>query len=552
MKKGFKKAVSTLLASVMTLSVCAFSTADVFALDAGIKEAGGWFESAYAQWDEVNGASGYNAYYKESGAADYVKVDDELVRGTRVDVLGLKGGSSYKVKIVPVIDGAEDNSKAMESDDISVMAYVREGFAFSKGKTKGGYNEDGTIPDNAKIIYVTEENKDTIKGNVVVDVSKGTVAECTGISGILLAREKKGSETTPIIIRVIGVVSAPTFGVWTDGKNTKQNSGIDSAGLLNIKSTQNVTLEGVGVGSGFTGFGINVREDSNIEIRNMRFGEQKDDCVSIQTNNDHIWVHNNDFYIGANGGGDKKKGDGSCDVKAKSTYATVDYNHFHNTGKTSLGGMTSDSENFFLTYHHNWYDKSGSRHPRARMGSIHVYNNYFDHNYSGGIASCMGASVFSDSNYFEDTVRPMFISGQGNDIKSAGDYFSSGEDGGVIKSYNNKITTCEEGSVTYIDGDLKEVTKSCTGCTYWNGAAKEMKVIANRTDYEDKVNAEKRKNGNYPDAYQADTRDEKVPESFATLVGGCTYNNCKRTDTRRGKGGCYGVCRCIKGRTAEY
>ena len=308
------------------------------------------------------------------------------------------------------------------------------------------------------------------------------------------------------------------------------NSTFDGAfpsaeSCLNIKSTQNVTLEGVGVGSGFTGFGINVREDSNIEIRNMRFGEQKDDCVSIQTNNDHIWVHNNDFYIGANGGGDKKKGDGSCDVKAKSTYATVDYNHFHNTGKTSLGGMTSDSENFFLTYHHNWYDKSGSRHPRARMGSIHVYNNYFDHNYSGGIASCMGASVFSDSNYFEDTVRPMFISGQGNDIKSAGDYFSSGEDGGVIKSYNNKITTCEEGSVTYIDGDLKEVTKSCTGCTYWNGAAKEMKVIANRTDYEDKVNAEKRKNGNYPDAYQADTRDEKVPESFATLVGGCTYNN---------------------------
>ena len=525
MKKGLKKAVSILLASVMTIGSVTISSVLTSAANADFTSVGGWYESAYAEWTAVSGADSYNVYYKASGASSYTKVDDELVRGTRVDVLGLKGGSDYNVKVVPVIGGAEDASKAIESDNISVTAFPREGFAFSKGKTSGGYNEDGTVPDNATIVYVTNDNKDSLTGSVVVNASKNTVAECTGISGILLAREKSGSETTPLIIRVIGVVSAPASGSWTAGKESKSNSGVDSAGLLNVKSTQNITIEGVGVGSGFTGFGLNVRDDSNIEIRNMRFGEQKDDCVSVQTDNDHIWVHHNDFYIGANGGGDKSKGDGSCDVKANSSYATVDYNHFHNTGKTSLGGMNSDSANFFLTYHHNWYDKSGSRHPRARVGSIHVYNNYFDHNYSGGIASCKGASVFSDSNYFEDTVRPMFISGQGNDIKSAGDYFSSGETGGVIKSYNNKLTTCDAGTVTYLNGELKEITQSCTGCTYWNGASKVMEVIANRTDFEDKVNSEKRTAGNYPDAYQADTRDEQVPASFATLVGGCTYNN---------------------------
>ena len=525
MKKSLKKAVSLLLASVMTIGCVTFSSVLTSAKNSDFTSVGGWYESIYAEWTAISGADSYNAYYKASGASNYTKVDEQLVRGTRVDVLGLKGGSDYTVKIVPVIGGTEDESKAIESDNVSVTAFPREGFAFSKGKTSGGYNEDGTVPDNAMIVYVTNDNKDSLTGSVVVNASKNTVAECTGISGILLAREKSGSETTPLIIRVIGVVSAPASGSWTAGKESKSNSGVDSAGLLNVKSTQNITIEGVGVGSGFTGFGLNVRDDSNIEIRNMRFGEQKDDCVSVQTDNDHIWVHHNDFYIGANGGGDKSKGDGSCDVKANSSYATVDYNHFHNTGKTSLGGMNSDSANFFLTYHHNWYDKSGSRHPRARVGSIHVYNNYFDHNYSGGIASCKGASVFSDSNYFEDTVRPMFISGQGNDIKSAGDYFSSGETGGVIKSYNNKLTTCDAGTVTYLNGELKEITQSCTGCTYWNGASKTMEVIADRTDFEAKVSAEKRTNGNYPDAYLADTRDEKVPSSFATLVGGCTYNN---------------------------
>ncbi len=528
MKKGLKRALSVILSTVMAASSITFAgVTTVFADESvSITTTGGWYEAAYAEWQEVTGAEKYNAYYKVSGESNFTKIDDELVRGTRADVLGLKGGTSYNIKIVPVINGVEDESKAAVTDNIDVTAFAREGFAFSNGKTTGGYNEDGTVPENAQIIYVSDANKDTVEADVIINTDKGTVAHCTGISGILLAREKNGAETTPLIIRIDGVMSAPTSGSYTDGgSNNKSNSGIDSAGLLNIKSTQNVTIEGIGYESGITGFGLNIRDDSNIEIRNMRLGEQKDDCVSVQTDNDHIWIHHNDFYIGADGGGDKRKGDGSCDVKANSTYATVDYNHFHNTGKTSLGGMTSDKSNFFLTYHHNWYDTSGSRHPRARTGSIHVYNNYFDHNYSGGIAACLGASVFSEGNYFEDTVRPMFMAGQGNDIKSAGDSFSSSENGGVIKSYNNKITTCEEGTITYIDGDLKTVTKTCTGCTYWNGASKTMEVIADRTDFESKVSAEKREKGNYPDAYQADSRDEKVPSSFATLQGGNTYNN---------------------------
>ena len=76
----------------------------------------------------------------------------------------------------------------------------------------------------------------------------------------------------------------------------------------------------------------------------------------------------------------RKKGDGSVDVKGKSTYVTVSYNHFFDSGKCSLCGMHQDSNTgeFFVTYHHNWFDHSDSRHPRIRVGTIHIYNNYFD------------------------------------------------------------------------------------------------------------------------------------------------------------------------------
>lgn len=479
MKKLLTKVSAICLSITMALSMMPSFTAAASSVN--VTNVGGWFETVYANWDSVSGASGYNVYYKQSGTSDYIQADAELVRGTRVDIPGLKAGN-YDIKIVPVVSGSENASGAAEKSNISVMAHDRSGYAFKDGKTTGGYNEDGTVPSNATVLYVSEATKDSITANVITDTGKGTVTSCTGIGAIMKARQKSKAETTPLIVRIIGTVSSP--------------SGADSASLLNIKATQNVTIEGIGTDALLKGWGLNIRDTKNIEVRNLAFKDFPDDSVSVQVDNSYIWIHNNDFMIGANGGGDKAKGDGSCDIKDQSTNVTISYNHFQNTGKSSLCGMKSETE-FYVTYHHNWFEKAGSRHPRVRTGTVHVYNNYFDHVYSAGIAATMGSDVFVEANYFEDAVRPMMMAGQGADIKDDGDSFNSGEDGGVIKSYNNKMTTCG-GSVTYLDGDLKTVTKTCSGCTRYTPGT---------------------------DCYVANSRDEQVPSSFKAVKGGATYSN---------------------------
>lgn len=442
-----------------------------------IVEAQGYLESAAITWQPVAGVSGYRVYYKAAGTSDsaYQLLDDQLIREysayIRADVVGLPVGN-YTVKVVPLFTGKENASKAGVTSNISVKAHTREGFAFSKaspmGTGSGGYNDDGSVPSNAHIIYITSENVNTVKLDVVTN-SKGTVTACTGLVDIL-AKRQKGYDKTPLIIRMVGTI-----------KDTEV-SGLNSDGYIQVKGSYNTTFEGIGEDATVNGWGLLIRDSHNVEIRNIGVMLFKDDGISLDTGNENIWVHNNDIFYGSAGSdADQAKGDGSCDVKGLSTYVTIAYNHFWDSGKSSLCGM-SDTQEFFVTYHHNWFDHSDSRHPRIRVGTVHIYNNYFDGNSKYGVGLTKGGSAFVEANDFRNCKYPMLISMQGTDIADGSVGTFSKEPGGMIKAYNNKI----------------------------QGA----KSLIYQTE-----------NGKQFDAYLASSRNEKVPTSYQTISGSNTYNN---------------------------
>jgi pectate lyase len=392
---------------------------------------GGWFETAYATWNPVTGASGYQAYYKKAADADWVAVDAPLLRDTRVDVPGLAGDLPYHLKVIPVLGGAPADAQAT-TVAVTPLGHDRSGFAFApdspNGNANGGYASDGTPKPDAQILYVSETTKDTVE----MAVTKGkTTTTYQGIGPIMAARQSAQTEI-PLIIRILGKVTPP--------------AGVDSLSLLNIKTTKNVTVEGIGTDAMVYAWGFNIRAATNVEVRNLAFSMFTDDSVSIQVDNNNIWIHHNDFMVGT-GTGDKELGDGSCDIKDNSSYITVSYNHFVGTGKSSLVGMNDGAE-FFVTFHHNFFDASGSRHPRVRWGSVHVYNNYYKGNTTYGAAASEYSNLFVQNNTFESCVRPMIIASQGHDYKdlvpagqSPGKHESilSGEAGGSIKQEGNVL-----------------------------------------------------------------------------------------------------------------
>jgi pectate lyase len=429
---------ATLAVSSATVVAVAFTPATIVeaASTISVTKAAGWFESAYVQWSPVSGASQYKVYVKGSSGS-YTQLDDPLIRsyGTywRADAVGLAAGT-YTMK-VDALNSSGSVIASVEKSGLSVSAYDRSGAAFSSKSTyktaSGAYNDNGTLKSGAVVIYITPETAKTVKCDVVSN-AKGATTTYTGFQNIITGLQK-GYDTRAFDFRIVGCIDASnmdSFGSSAEGLQVKGKAAY---------SQMNMTIEGIGEDACIKNFGILIRNAGNVEIRNFGIMLCMDDALSLDTSNCNIWVHNMDCFYGATGGdADQAKGDGTMDVKSGSTFVTFSYNHFWDNGKSSLCGMKSESSDSFITYHHNWFDHSDSRHPRIRTMSVHIYNNYFDSCAKYGVGMTMGGSAFVEQNYFLDTTKPMMISGQGTDAKGDGTF--SGENGGVIKAYNNKFT----------------------------------------------------------------------------------------------------------------
>ena len=471
------------------------ATTQVWAQSVTINESAGWLESAYVKWAPVSGATSYNVYYSGMGITNK-QIDTQLIRsyGTyfRADVLGLAAGT-YTIKIAPVISGVEGT--ATTTGDLTVVAHDRNGFAFQGGHIPSAYNLDGTPKTGALILYITENTKNTVS----MTVTGATANPCVGLQTILDGF-KKGKDTRPLIVRFIGNITDLSY--LTNGDLYISNAN-NAAGSF--------TFEGVGDDAVTNGWSFCLKAAANVEIRNiaaMNNNSVNGDDFGLQQDNDHVWIHNNEMYYGnAGSDADQIKGDGAMDIKL-SSYVTVSYNHFVDNGKCSLLGLSENTTTgLYVTYHHNWFDHSDSRHPRVRFYSAHVYNNYYDGVAKYGAGSTMGSSLFVEGNYYRNAKHPMMTSLQGTDVwnettlkndpTNLGTF--SGEAGGTIKAYNNtfdaSIGTNNMRFVAYGDPNPS-----------FNIAG----VISSTVDF---------------DAYLSKTRDEQVPATVKSFSGANTYNN---------------------------
>lgn len=456
-----------------------------------VVEARGWMESAYVKFMLVDGAKNYNVYVKGGQYADYTKIDAQLVRnyGTygRADAVGLQAGT-YAMKIVPVsAEGTEMTAQENTVADLEVRNYPREGFAFINGcPAPGAYNSDGTLKAGAKVFYVTKNTAKTITTTVKTGSKDSNITTCTGIQTIIDAYQK-GYDTTPVAFRFIGLITVDDLDHISSSAEGLQVKGKKADSELNM------TFEGIGDDATLYGFGFLVRNAKSVEFRNFAIMRCMDDAISLDTDNSNIWVHHTDQFYGKHGSGDHAKGDGATDVKSDSKYVTVSYNRFWDTGKSNMFGMKSESGPNYISYDHNWFDHSDSRHPRVRKSQhLHVFNNYYDGNSKYGVGATTGSCIFVEKNYYRNCKYPMLISKQGSDIHngvgSSDDTkgtFSS-EDGGIIKAFDNYMTG-QTSFEPYVAGDA----------TY----------------------------SKHFDAYVVQSRDEQVPAEVVTLQGGTGYNN---------------------------
>lgn len=433
-------------------------------------QAQGWYETICAELTGVaDGDVAAVSYIDAEGVETALAGQDFdfLVRdmdgGVRIDIPGVKAGTydlSVKLK-----DGRGYVALGLE-----VKAYDRSGFAHKVHTTDdsgaitgivdytegvGAYNDDGTLKENAQVIYVTDANKNTVTAEFT---RFGDPKVVTGIGNILNSNNSKinlgflefssKENHRPVVVRFLGTVTAPE-GV-SDFK-----AGSSNGSMVYMLSGANITLEGIGPDATIYGWGISFGADKddtqydkqarNFEVRNLAFKEVPEDCLEIAGfgNSDgsikepvkHSWVHNCAFYrpsdIANPAESDKVQGDGSMDFKF-GEYMTMSYNYFERNHKTSLIGGSDANQQYHVTWHHNWWKDVESRAPLCRQADVHIYNNLYDGQTSYCMSLRANSYVFSEYNTFLNCKNPVVLE------KSSGSTLPVG----ACKSYEDARTGC--------------------------------------------------------------------------------------------------------------
>ena len=285
-----------------------------------ITSCSGESESAYAEFTPYSTYTDYNVYISQKDANDYKKLTqnkDFYVQTlsqtkTRIDMIGIKGGN-YDIKISAAKDGNDMGNPS--SFSANIVAYDRSGYAhFNYNEGVGAYNDDGTLKDDAIVLYVTDENKNSVelsyKGKTVAGIGNilNTVGKACGEAGHETQCKKVdegkinyaagntnqgiladlATDNIPLAIRFVGIVSesglyetktfdatseglidgltayANSSTVNQDGTKASENNDLadyggtkgDNGHMARMKSAKNVTIEGIGNNACLDGWGI--------------------------------------------------------------------------------------------------------------------------------------------------------------------------------------------------------------------------------------------------------------------------------------------------------
>lgn len=438
--------------------------------------AGGKNETLFAVFAGLTDADVTGVSY--AGTASGTLTGDDLTylvrdtaAGLRVDIPGLPAGT-YDLTLSTA-------KGTVVQSGIPVSAQDRSGYAhFQYTEGVGAYQDSGLLKPDAVILYVTDENKDSVSvtskdcttvtgiGNILNSAgqdagggktSGGSTVTNTN-SGII---RKLAEDGTPLVIRIIGDVTAP-YGLTAYNTTDFGGAKGDNGCMARMKSGKDITIEGIGTDACIDGWGFHfICEDAapelgkSFEVRNLAFRNVPEDAVGMEgaqagdtvtASVERCWIHHNAFYVPniANPAeSDKKQGDGACDFK-RGQYFTNSYNLYDGYHKTNLVGANDSNLQYNISFHHNYWKDCAARGPMARNANIHIYNNIYEHQTDVGQDSRAKSYFFSEYNLFENCDDCTVI-----------------KSGGAIKSFQDAFVNCEhETTGTVVSAKTDAVSNS--------------------------------------------------------------------------------------------
>ena len=474
-------------------------------------------EQIYLNLTKTDGYT-YKISYKKSNETSYTELDRNLMidKGDTLDcyILGISAGN-YEVKIEAE---SEFGYGIKTMGNIDVAAQDRSGYAhFGYDEGVGAYNNDGTMKEGTEILYVTNQNKNTI--TMTID---GT--EYVGLVNIM---QKLNMCDHPVIIRIIGRISTNQWKYkndqprLVDGSNANDNffvntfssaygtnlanlkvrytdkkdgktytyvttensltgptvSGGKSAtvtykgtdyptltgktvydddsylNVIEVKASKNITIEGVGKGAEIFQFGFGFEHCESIEVKNLTFTAYPEDALNFMVDSKNGVAAYGNYWVHNN------------------TF-NAGYNAWDITGERDkyAGDGTID-----MAFVHNVsiaYNKFNSckktmlvgNSDSSRCMNISIHHNYF-YKVGSRIPLARNSNVHSFNNYFEEcstcsSVRVnSYLFSEANYFKTSSRPFEISSS--AVKSYGDIFEDSSKGSATIATSRTQTVTNSC-------------------------------------------------------------------------------------------
>ena len=482
-----------------------------------INEEEGLYEQIYVRLTALDGFE-YKVLYKKDGEDQFHTLDNELIfrdkNKLEFYILGLSAGK-YQVKI----EAESENMLARKTlSDIEVVAQDRSGYAhFGFDEGIGAYNNDGTVKENAIILYVTNENKNSI--TLTIDGN-----EQVGLVNIMQNLHKVDR---PVLIRIIGKIitnqwnyknveprlvdgsnNNPTFfeNTFSDeygtnlanlkvqysdkkaGKTyiykttedglvlerekggstgTTSYKGSDfpklsgkavydddsSINVIEVKASKNITIEGVGSDAEFFQFGVGFENCSSIEVKNITFTNYPEDALNFMVDSEEGVDKFGNYWIHNN---TFNKGHNAWDI-------TGERDKYAGDGSIDMAFVHS------VTLSYNLFDECKKTMLVGNSNSSRCMNISIHHNHFYKVGSRLpltrNANVHSYNNYFNvcssgASVRvSSYLFSEANYFKATSKSLVT--DGGTVKSYGDIFFSCNKGSAVIATTRDQYVANSC-------------------------------------------------------------------------------------------
>ncbi|WP_330305890.1 MULTISPECIES: pectate lyase [unclassified Streptomyces] len=356
---------------------------------------------------------------------------------------------------------------------------AKDGWAASGSGTTGGSQADSahvfTVSTRAQLVKALGSSSNTAAKIIQI---KGTIDANTDDSGKKLSCADYSSGTGYSLDAYLKAYDPSTYGRSKLPSGTQETARAAAqakqAKSVVFKVPANTTIVGVpGTKAGITGGSLQVKDVDNVIIRNLTFAATEDcfpqwdptdgdtgnwnsayDAVTLRTAT-HVWADHNTFTDAPDFDSANKKyygreyqiHDGDLDITKGSDLVTVERNQFTNHDKTMLIGSsdTDSTGKLHVSIHHNVWKGIVQRAPLARIGQVHIYNNYFDTTTVNGYAplytinSRAKAQVVAEDNYWKVPASgkvAKLLSGDGTGSVAGSGNLVNGTATDLVAAYN--------------------------------------------------------------------------------------------------------------------